>query len=244
MHDENSFVTLTYSPENLPKNLSLDPEHTRNFMKRLRRRIEPARVRFFLCGEYGDETFRPHYHASFFGLGQSSYPIINKAWGLGFVSVNEFNSHTAQYVSAYVVKKMTNKDHPMLKGRYPEYVRSSNRPGIGATAMDVVAKSILDSSYGLENGDVPKALKIGNKSMPLGRYLRARLRIACNFTDEMIEDVKRTWLEETLPEVQALRAHQFSYPEGKSLQEVHYEVNKGRIASVEARAKIQRGKKL
>jgi hypothetical protein len=55
------------------------------------------KIRFFHCGEYGDKTRRPHYHALIFGYGfpdkvlfkkQKSgdlftSDILTKCWGMG-----------------------------------------------------------------------------------------------------------------------------------------------------------------
>jgi hypothetical protein len=49
MHSLNCFITLTYAPENLPENSSLEPEHLKEFIKKLRRKLS-WRVR---C--YGNE---------------------------------------------------------------------------------------------------------------------------------------------------------------------------------------------
>ena len=54
----------------------------------------------------------------------------------------------------------------------------SNRPGIGAKAMDKVVE-LLETEFGvdlLEEGDVPLNLKIGKKLLPLGRYLSSKIR--------------------------------------------------------------------
>ncbi len=86
-HEENSFLTLTYSDEFLPADGSLVLWHFQDFMKRLRSRLAPRALRFFHCGEYGEEcalcglsrrlcrcyqfsaTFgRPHYHVCLFGF--------------------------------------------------------------------------------------------------------------------------------------------------------------------------------
>lgn len=85
LYDENSFLTLTYSEDNLPVNSSLDVSHYQDFMKRLRKSIAPRRVRYYHCGEYGEvcakcglskmlcrdgyepSIGRPHYHALLFG---------------------------------------------------------------------------------------------------------------------------------------------------------------------------------
>jgi hypothetical protein len=47
---------LTYDPEHLPEDGSLNVVHFQKFMKRLRDRIKPLKIRFFHCGEYGDKT--------------------------------------------------------------------------------------------------------------------------------------------------------------------------------------------
>jgi hypothetical protein len=47
-------------------------------MKRLRKKIQPLKIRFFHCGEYGDKTRRPHYHALIFGYGFPDKKIFKK----------------------------------------------------------------------------------------------------------------------------------------------------------------------
>lgn len=79
--DQCYFVTLTYDEDHVPKSyygdpvsgeaqpvLTLSPEDLQLFLKRLRKRVEPDTIKYFACGEYGPETFRPHYHLIIFGL--------------------------------------------------------------------------------------------------------------------------------------------------------------------------------
>jgi hypothetical protein len=61
------FITLTYDDRNLPNDHSLNKKHFQNFLKRFRKAIHPQKIRYFMCGEYGDDTWRPHYHAIIFG---------------------------------------------------------------------------------------------------------------------------------------------------------------------------------
>lgn len=68
LHDENSFLTLTYAPENLPSNGSLCKRHLQLFMKRLRKAYPGGKIRYFACGEYGEKFSRPHYHVILFGF--------------------------------------------------------------------------------------------------------------------------------------------------------------------------------
>lgn len=79
-HDSAFFVTLTYNDQFVPKSYYIDNDGVSQmsltlckrdfqlFLKRLRRAFPDDRIRFFASGEYGDSTFRPHYHAILFGL--------------------------------------------------------------------------------------------------------------------------------------------------------------------------------
>lgn len=62
------FVTLTYRDEEMPEPPDVSKDELQRFFKRLRRRIEPRRLRYYACGEYGEKYGRPHYHAAIFGL--------------------------------------------------------------------------------------------------------------------------------------------------------------------------------
>lgn len=204
-HEENCFVTLTYDDEHLPAGETLVPRHFRDWLNRLRGRVAPVRIRFFGVGEYGGSgkrAFNPHYHASLFGVSGrtdfvSSRQLIHTgiseavmdSWGMGGTRVYEFNEKTAQYVAGYTTKKLTTPGDPKLGGRYPEFMRSSRRPGLGAEAMAVVAKQLL-ANGGLVDGDVPPALKLGKKSIPLGRFLLNKARLAAGMTDHDIQAAK------------------------------------------------------
>ena len=83
---------------------------------------------------------------------------------------------SSQYIAGYVTKKMTFRDDPRLKGRHPEFSRMSLRPGIGATFVDEIASTLLTAGTDTGSSDVPSALRHGNRILPLGRYLRGRLR--------------------------------------------------------------------
>lgn len=118
LHLYNAFVTLTYADEHLPEHNSLHFEDLQKFWKRLRKRA--GELRYYACGEYGDKTNRPHYHACVFGHSLAegriiirqeptllwTTPWLNQAWGKGQVSVGALTFETAQYCAAYVTKKL------------------------------------------------------------------------------------------------------------------------------------------
>ena len=149
------FVTLTYSPENVPENGSLNPADPKRFVERLRRRTR-RRLGYYLCGEYGSKTKRPHYHAVLYGAdlldrarrttrhGAPVWvsPTLETAWGLGHHELTPVNAAAAYYVAGYVTKKQRPQDAPHqwtrvnpLTGELvelePEFMRSSRRPAIG-----------------------------------------------------------------------------------------------------------------
>ena len=68
-HERSVFLTLTYSDENLPDDLSISKRHLQLFLKRLRKQSGRKGIKYFATGEYGESTQRPHYHAIVFGVG-------------------------------------------------------------------------------------------------------------------------------------------------------------------------------
>ena len=145
----NSFITLTYRSRNectydelengyhVPDDWSLHKKHFQDFMKRLRKHFAPQKIRYFMCGEYGEvckhgleldrvscplcNVGRPHYHACLFncdfsdlesyaqqdGVVRWTSPTLEKIWKYGFVDVGEVNFDSAAYVAGYVLKKVT-----------------------------------------------------------------------------------------------------------------------------------------
>ena len=71
-HDYNSFVTLTYDESHLPEDGGLNHGHVQKFLKLLRKKVAPAKVRYFVVGEYGEKSGRPHYHLALFGFPRGS----------------------------------------------------------------------------------------------------------------------------------------------------------------------------
>mgnify|MGYP000188139432 FL=1 len=156
LHNENSFITLTYANEHLPAWNSLDKTTFPKFMKRLRKSLQDKRVRYFHCGEYGDHTGRPHYHALLFGHDfpdKTHWAIRNgnptwrsqeleRLWPFGHSEIGTVTFESAAYCARYITKKVTghaarehyemvDKHTGELGRREPEYTTMSRRPGIG-----------------------------------------------------------------------------------------------------------------
>lgn len=160
-HDKVCFITLTYNDDNLPPSNGKHYEgheiHTLRkrdfqlFMKRLRglQKYDGVKIRFFSCGEYGESSYRPHYHAILFGIDFSDDRVFLKksfdghnyyisrtlqsVWPYGFSMVCDFSWQCAAYVARYVVKKRKGKDSDFYEhfDIEPEFTLMSRRPGIG-----------------------------------------------------------------------------------------------------------------
>lgn len=239
LHADNSFVTLTYDDDHLPEGGNLVPRHLQNFLKRLRKRMEPDRIRFFGVGEYGDKTERPHYHVILFGMpscrngmtrvgkAKCCYvcDLVKSVWPYGHVYVGSVEDQSAQYVSGYTVKKWTMTSVPELKGRLPEFSRMSNRPGIGANAMTDVASVLMMSNY--QKPDVPKQLRHGRRLSPLGTYLVKKLRIAMGRRPEAPKET----IDEQKEKLRPVR--EVAFARSQNLKEAIREDNQGSFNRLE-----------
>lgn len=239
-HDANCFITLTYDPEHLPRDGSLEPEVVRLFLMRLRKQIYPVRVRYFLVGEYGEQSYRPHYHLSLFGLcghsvvgGESFESVVRRCWGFGFTCVAEFNELTAQYVAGYVVKKLRDRRDVRLADKVPEFARMSRRPGLGAGAMELIASRLNETAFDWGSGDVPRELRVGKRRIPLGRYLLARLREEVGFSAEYSKEVRdRTSMERSVDMLALYARHEGA----SSFKKAYLEEIGQRLLQVESRS--------
>ena len=155
LHKKSCFVTLTYDEEHIKKLhcspcglYSLSRRDGQNFMKRLRKFASPEKIRFFLAGEYGENTKRAHFHLILFGLGPEDRPIIEKAWPFGFVQVGTVSPSSIAYVARYCVKKIFKSgDEYKELGLEPEFCLMSRNPGIGANALAKGLKRSEDGTY-------------------------------------------------------------------------------------------------
>lgn len=220
-HKATMFATLTYSPEFLPEGGSVVPGHLQAFLKRLRKLV-PYRLRFYGVGEYGDRTFRPHYHVCLFGLADPR--PVSSAWRLGGVHVVPVSSELLRYVCGYVVKKMTASDDVRLGGRHPEFCRMSLRPGIGAFAAVEIARHVNTEVGAREvarSGDVPRQIRWERKKWPLGRYLRGRIRDEAGYSMDSYDKTRRA-RHESLDASSWMKAFEESLGrEGKREQSVY-----------------------
>ncbi|QCQ85098.1 replication initiator protein [Blackfly microvirus SF02] len=178
--DNNCFVTLTYSPENLPQNGTLVLAHHQQFLKRLKSavrykygKLAAKKIRFFMCGEYGDELQRPHYHYCLLGWdfpdkvhyksngrGDRLYKsqMLQDVWPYGFANTAAVTFESAAYVARYCTKKLNG---PLAETHYsridvetgeiiskkPEFTAMSLKPGIGEGWLQKFSTDVTNGDY-------------------------------------------------------------------------------------------------
>lgn len=169
-HDPDNcwFVTLTYNNENVPVNnyvdsetgelkesLSLRKRDVQLFHKILRNSYKGWKLKFFLSGEYGEETKRPHYHSIYFDLpldftkldiwsvtsqGYTLYKCreLEEIWNRGNVIVSQVSWQTCAYTARYVTKKLNGNaaEFYELFNLEPEFALMSRRPGLGRKYLE------------------------------------------------------------------------------------------------------------
>jgi len=177
LYTENSFVTLTYSDQNLPRQGQLVKEHFQLFMKRLRKRFEPRTIRFYACGEYGTQTFRPHFHAILFNLdfadkyiwrnnrGHTLYrsSTLESIWTYGQCEIGNVTFASAKYVASYIKQKITGdlaKEYYKRVDPYtgeiyhlvPPFNLMSLKPGIGSQWFYQYQSDVFPHDYVVHDG--------------------------------------------------------------------------------------------
>lgn len=177
LHEDNAFITCTYRDEDLPPGGTLVKSHFQDFLKRLRERIKPRVLRFYMCGEYGDNFGRPHYHALLFGYdfpdkefyrrtpqGHHTWTskLLDAAWGFGNCEIGSVDFDSAAYVARYIMKKVKGDnalDHytrvdsdGVIYTLQPEYTTQSRAHGIGSSWALRYSKDTIDRGYIVLNG--------------------------------------------------------------------------------------------
>lgn len=169
-HEQSWFLTLTYDDDHLDTiqtyypdvdtgeavpALTLNFDDLQDFIKRLRWHQDyykpgSPKIVYYACGEYGDETFRPHFHMiaydllldesdlEFYKKDKMGFPMFKckklvDIWKHGYVVVCPVTFASAAYVARYCTKKL-NGDYSKfydIMNLVPPASRMSLKPGIG-----------------------------------------------------------------------------------------------------------------
>lgn len=172
-HTQNCFITLTYN-DDYNTTEGYDRSNLQKFMKRLRKKIYPKKVKYVACYEYGEGNGsrewweHPHFHILLFGYnfddlqflkrtikGELIYtsPTLEKLWPFGMSSVGTLTHASASYVAGYVHKKFNgykedeirHYTNPYGQLMQKEHIYSSN--GIGEQFFEENKKQLFNHDY-------------------------------------------------------------------------------------------------
>lgn len=172
--DEVWFITLTYDDDHVPGMIVKTGEIMRKvqytwkpgekrpdsvqillyediqkLLKRLRKTYR-GKLRYFVAGEYGEQTARPHYHMILYGWKPTDLENLYKIhhngyytskwladlWGMGQIQIAQAVPETYRYVAGYVTKKMYEIDGKKANAYYElgqtkPFACMSLKPGLG-----------------------------------------------------------------------------------------------------------------
>lgn len=203
-HSYNSyFVTITYATEQLPFNTTsclptLDKTDLQKAFKRYRKQFNHTSIlgktktkifthgtfKYFACGEYGDQTSRPHYHALLFNVDILEF---QKHWAKGKIHVGEVNEQSITYTLKYMLKQSLVTDIETL--RAPEFRLMSK--GLGKGYLNK-PENITWHNEGHEDRF---SLPVHNIHYPMPRLFKQliypeykRKKIAQTFADKFLQE--------------------------------------------------------
>ena len=198
------FITLTYDDEHVPGMILKTGEIMRKvqyvwkpgekapesvqtllypdiqkFLKRLRKAYR-GKLRYFVAGEYGEQTARPHYHMILYGWkptdlehlykiqhnGYYTSKWLAELWGMGQIQIAQAVPATYRYVAGYVTKKMYEIDGKKANtyyelGQQKPFACMSLKPGLGDKYYQEHKEEIWRQGYiQCTNGGVRLPLRV------------------------------------------------------------------------------------
>lgn len=163
------FVTLTYDDEHVPRDMCVNKKDVQDFHKRLRKHFPSGDMRYYLVSEYGDHTFRPHYHGLYFFKHRYELDFIYNtfltSWQKGFIKFGEVEEGSIVYCTKYCLKHSSTPE-----GRTKTF-RLISKMGEGGIGVQYLNKM---KDYHINENNFTRVFAEG-KSTRMPRYYRDRI---------------------------------------------------------------------
>ena len=159
------FITLTYDDEHIEYNLNYEPSVVKKTMQDYLKRIRKySKFRYYLVGEYGTQTKRPHYHLLIFSYDLNFIDKLESSWKFGFIKIGTITIKSINYVTKYHVNRTS---YP--GDANPSFNLMSKNPAIGL--------SYVDKYKTFHDGRIDRAFyhEMDNKKFRLPRYLKEKI---------------------------------------------------------------------
>jgi len=175
------FVTLTYNTIHVPLTkagyMTLNKSHLQNFFKRLRNNIGDIKLKYYAVGEYGTQSWRPHYHALIFNLPNTT--CVQEAWiadkrvtrtiePLGNCDFGTVTGASVGYTLKYISKRKRVPAH-RNDDRIPEFALQSK--GLGSSYL-------TEAAHAWHHADLLNRMHIvieDGKKISMPRYFKNKI---------------------------------------------------------------------
>lgn len=170
--------------------MDLWPEDLQKFIKRLRK-CYPHSLKYFACGEYGDQFDRPHYHIALFTNGSANLlkHCVEGSWQLGMTDVEYLVDARVTYITKYMLKGS-------LENRTDErQTPCFNRASHGLGSRGFYNDYLIESSR-LSEDEYLRCVQLNNGSkIPVPRYFRKTMVAdewpLFDFEQQMLQEEER-----------------------------------------------------
>ena len=136
------------------------------FIKRLRKHLSKytnERIRYYACGEYGPQHFRPHFHLLVWFDRTETFKAFNRclysAWRFGRISSEVSRGSCSKYVAQYLNSNAV----------FPRYLVAINQNRSAVTQVDLVKKVCTRAKKKYTNYPLMSLFEEALRSMELYR---------------------------------------------------------------------------
>lgn len=214
------YLTLTYNNENLPIDGQLSKRDAALFLKRVRKEIFPNKIKYFMCGEYGDEKGRPHYHFIIFGMSPADKDVFDSCWMKGFTYVELVTMAACKYVTKYITKA------PLGRSR-KDAMEQNKVPAFQTCSKGLGLRWIMENAATVG----ARGLRRQGRQACMPRYYVKKMRDNALLCDSVVEDAKLEGMQKSNELHRWLKEHGMSF----------YEFNAQRAEDVKSKDSLYSG---
>lgn len=211
------FITLTYATDHVPfiwgdwgSRLNLYPRDLTLFFKRLRKAHKSGgpSIKYYAVGEYGSNTWRPHYHVLLFN---AQLELIENAWSMGDIYYGSVSGASVGYCLKYMSKDKK-KSKAQLRFRHPEFSRMSKGLGVSYLENEIMCnwhiQDMVNRMYCVTEQNVKIAMPRYYKELLYLQNERSAIRDAFDMVrhDQGVKKINKQTSRDLRNEIEGVKA--------------------------------------